>query len=158
MGHESGDGHEHHHHEHGEGHGHTHGEEAFTEITPIFNVANAAASLRYYTEVLGFDVAFAWGDDVGFAGTAAPTFAEVRRGGASVMLAQGAQGGGQVWVYVDVHSAAALDALHADYAARGARIAAAPNDKPWNRREMLVEDLDGHTLRLGAPLDHPHDH
>jgi uncharacterized glyoxalase superfamily protein PhnB len=156
MGHDSEDGQGHQPHEHGHGQAQADGD--FTNIKPILNVANVAASLTYYTEVLGFSVEFAWGDDAGFAGTAAPTFAEVRRGCVSVMLAQNAQGGGEAWVYVDVPSAAALDALHTDYAARGARIAAAPQDKPWNRREMLVEDPDGHTLRLGAPLEHHHGH
>ena len=27
-----------------------------------------------------------------------------------------------------------------------------PADRPWGRREMRVQDVDGHTLRLSAPL------
>ena len=144
------DEHDHHHHHHlhlapGE----------FASAKPILNVKNVPASLVYYTEVLGFDLAFAWGDDVQFDRPAAPTFAEVCRGPAAIMLAQGTQGSGETWIYVDVQTRAELDQLHADYARRGARIAAAPEDKPWNRREMLVQDLDGHTLRLGAPVGVP---
>ena len=145
-------GHSHDDHSHAHGHHHDHGPNDFTEIKPILNVANVAASLAYYTETLGFEAVFAWSNEAGFDHPTAPTFAEVRRGRAALMLAQNDQGGGQVWAYVDVASAQELDALHAAYAARGARIAAPPEDKPWNRREMRVQDLDGHTLRLGAPL------
>lgn len=146
MGHDHGD----HHHPHD----HDHGPNDFTEIKPILSVANVAASLNYYTQTLGFVLEFAWSNEERFDHPAAPTFAEVRRGQAALMLAQNDQGSGVTWVYIDVASAEELNALHAAYAARGARIAAAPEDKPWNRREMLVNDLDGHTLRLGAPRAH----
>jgi hypothetical protein len=37
------------------------------------------------------------------------------------------------------------------------KITEPPTDKPWGMREMLVEDMDGHTLRIGAPLHIHHD-
>ena len=35
--------------------------------------------------------------------------------------------------------------------AAGATIKKEPVDEPWGAREMLVEDLDGHVLRIGGP-------
>ncbi|MEP7356779.1 MAG: glyoxalase superfamily protein [Anaerolineales bacterium] len=145
-----------HDHEHPHQHPHAADESGvhFSEVTPILNVANVAASLEYYVRVLGFGVDFAWSNETQFApGGAAPTYAQVRRGHVALALAQQTQGGPGMWVYVDIDSAAQLRALHQAYQASGARIAAAPAAKPWNQVEMLVEDLDGHTLRLGAPLD-----
>ena len=128
----------------------------FLDTTPILNVACVPASLDYYTRVLGFTVGFAWANETGFErGSAPPTFAGVARGNWSVQLGQQVQGGPGMWVYVDVGSAAELDALHHEYQHSGARIAVPPEDKPWGMREMLVTDLDGHTFRLGAPLPRP---
>jgi uncharacterized glyoxalase superfamily protein PhnB len=147
-----------HDHEHGHEHGHDHehhrhlrpGE--FASAKPILNVKDVAASLRYYIETLGFELAFAWCPE----GSVVPTFGEVVRGAAMIMLAQNDQGGPGMWIYVDVPTRVELDRLHAEYTRRGARIAQPPEDRPWGRREMRVHDLDGHTLRLGAPLEHGH--
>ena len=150
------DDHEHpHEHDHEHPHPHPHTEDKsgihFGDVTPILNVANVAASLDYYVRVLGFEIEFAWSNDTQFAaGSTAPTFAQVRRGHCALALARQAQGGPGMWVYVNIDSAAQLKALHAAYQGTGALIAAAPERKPWNMLEMLVRDLDGHTLRLGA--------
>ncbi len=142
-------------HEHTHDHPHPHPADEsgihFGDVTPILSVASVAASLDYYVRVLGFEVQFAWSDDTQFAPGGAPTFAQVRRGHCALALAQQTQGGPGMWVYVDIDSAAQLDALHHTYQNSGARITAAPEEKLWNQVEMLVEDLDGHTLRLGAP-------
>lgn len=142
------DAYDHHHH------AHPHAHSGITAAKPILNVANTAASLQYYIERLGFELVFAWCDETQSDNPGVPTFGEVRRGQAAVMLAQGEQGGPGMWIYPDVHSAAELEALHAEYVRKGALITAPPTDKPWGMREMWVQDLDGHTLRLGAPLEH----
>jgi uncharacterized glyoxalase superfamily protein PhnB len=140
-------------HEHDGNHHHMHlAPDDFASAKPILNVKDAAASLSYYVETLGFELVFAWCPD----GSQVPTFGEVRRGQAAIMVAQGTQGGPGMWIYLDVPSVEALDALHGQYAQRGARIVWPPEDKPWGQREMLVHDLDGHTLRLGAPVEHSH--
>ena len=151
------DGHEAHDHAHAHdehGHFHHHGPGGFLSGKPILSVADCAASLRYYVETLGFELVFAWCDETQFDSPQVPTFGEVRRGEAAIMLAQGTQGGSGMWIYLDVASLAEMETLHAQYAQKGARIAQPPQDRPWNRREMLVHDLDGHTLRLGAPVEH----
>jgi uncharacterized glyoxalase superfamily protein PhnB len=140
-----------HDHEHNHSHDYHHAPGDFVGAKPILNVANVAASLAYYVERLGFELVFAWCDETGFDSPRVPTFGEVRRGHAAIMLAQAAQGGPGMWIYLDVATAEELDGLQADYTRRGALIIQAPEDRPWNQREMLVQDLDGHVLRLGAP-------
>lgn len=124
----------------------------FTECHPILNVKNVAASLDYYYNKLNFKKDFAWPPYCEAKGQTVPTFAQVSRGKFAVMLAEEAQGGPGMWIYLDVASLHDLEALYQEYLASGARITELPTDKPWNMREMLVEDLDGHTLRIGAPL------
>jgi uncharacterized glyoxalase superfamily protein PhnB len=153
------DSHDHdHNHDHAHPHHHAHPESDPTRVEfigsrPILNVANVAASLRYYTEVLGFACSWTWTPTTGFGQTAEPpTFAQLMRGHAVIFLAQQEQGGPGMWLYLDLESATEVDKLHTEYAAKGARIAEPPADRPWGVREMRVQDLDGHTFRIGGPL------
>ncbi|HLZ62221.1 MAG TPA: VOC family protein [Ktedonosporobacter sp.] len=124
----------------------------FTGGHPILNVKNVVASLDYYCNTLGFQDVFHWSHE----DTPPWTFAQVCRGHFSVMLCQQAQGGPGMWMYLDLASLADLAALHQEYQASAAKIIQPPTDESWNMREMLVEDLDGHTLRIGAPRHHHH--
>src|SRR5688500_14600769 len=81
-----------HDHEHNHSHDYHHAPGDFVGAKPILNVANVAASLAYYVERLGFELVFAWCDETGFDSPRVPTFGEVRRGHAAIMLAQAAQG------------------------------------------------------------------
>ena len=116
---------------------------AFTGMTPILNVASVEASVEHYTSVLGFHKDWDWPaeeDD--------KTFASVSNGAVHIFLAEDSQGARPVWLYYNVGD---VDKLHEEYAAAGANINQEPADKPWGAREMLVEDLDGHVLRIGGP-------
>jgi uncharacterized glyoxalase superfamily protein PhnB len=124
------------------------GQATFSGVAPILNVNNVPDSLKYYLEKLGFKCAFAWAEIEGNL----PTFAEVKRGRFRLMLCQQAQGHSGTWIYLDMPSLEALAILHREFLASGAKIAEPPTDKPWGMREMLVQDLDGHILRIGASL------
>jgi len=41
-----------------------------------------------------------------------------------------------------------VDALHAEFAAKGAPIDLEPTDQTWGNREMYVRDADGNSLRF----------
>jgi len=98
------------------------------------------ASLRYYVDVLGFRGA-PWGTR---------EFTSVNRDAAGIYLCRGSQGCPGTWAWIGV---ADVQALHAEYRAKGARIRHAPRNYPW-ALEMHVEDPDGHVLRFGSdPLD-----
>ena len=108
----------------------------FEHATPILRVASFDASLAYYVDALGFELA--WRDG---------GFGCVRRGDATLMLSEGSQGGAGTWVFLGVSDA---DALHEELLARGATIRHPPTNYPWGSRELHVFDQDGLVLRLGS--------
>lgn len=59
-----------------------------------------------------------------------------------------------MWMYLNVASLEDLAALYHEYQAKAARIIEPPTDKPWAMREMLIEDVDGHILRIGTLRPH----
>lgn len=127
------------HEEHDNGHGPT----TFTAMTPILNVASVEASIEHYTSVLGFNKDWDWPAE-----EEDKTFASISNGEVHVFLAENSQGARPVWIYYNVGD---VDRLHEEYVAAGAVINQEPVDRPWGAREMLVEDLDGHVLRIGGP-------
>ena len=126
------------HEEHDNGHGAT----AFTAMTPILNVASVEASIEHYTSVLGFSKDWDWPAE-----EEDKTFASISNGAVHVFLSENSQGARPVWIYYGVGD---VDKLHQEYVAAGAVITQEPVDRPWGAREMLVEDLDGHVLRIGG--------
>ncbi len=117
----------------------------FECCNPILCVADMAAAVRYYVEVLGFTQA-SWGDR---------NFTCVTREGASIYLSSGGQGQAGAWVWIGVND---VEQLHDELLTKGALIRDEPLNYPW-ALEMRVEDLDGNVLRLGsAPKkDRPYD-
>ena len=126
-----------------EEHDHDHGSTEFTSMTPILNVASVEASIEHYTSILGFNKDWDWPAE-----EEDKTFASISNGEVHVFLSENSQGARPVWIYYNVGD---VDKLHEEYAAAGAVINQEPADKPWGAREMLVEDLDGHVLRIGGP-------
>ena len=104
--------------------------------TPILRVTNLDASLAYYGDVLGFELAWRHGD-----------FAQIERGDAALMLCEGDQGHPGTWVYVGVSDA---DVLDREVRGRGGLVRNGPANYPWGARELHVSDLDGHVLRFGS--------
>ncbi len=111
---------------------------------PILNVKNFAASMDYYTNKLGFRKKWDWGEP--------PTFGCVERGKVEIFLCEGGQGQPGTWMSIFVED---VDALHEEYKKSGAKIRQAPTNYPWGVREMNVEDLDGHRLRMGSEATGP---
>ncbi len=111
----------------------------FESAIPILNVASVPASLDYYVDRLGFEKEWDWGTP--------PTFACVRRDEVRIFMCQGGQGQPGTWISIFVQD---VDALYDDYRKRGVKVPKPPADFPWGVREMLVEDPDGHCLRMGS--------
>lgn len=118
----------------------------FESAVPILNVKNVTASITYYVEKLGFHKEWDWGSP--------PAFACVFRDAVRIFLCQDAQGAPGTWISIFIQD---VDALHEDYKKRGAMIRQAPANYPWGMREMNVEDLDGHRLRIGSEATGPDD-
>lgn len=104
-------------------------------VVPILRIENPEVSRRYYVGVLGFKIDW----DV-------PWMMSVSRDRASLMLCEKHQGNPRTWVWIGCEDA---DALHAEFAAKGAVIRDAPQNFEW-AYEFQVEDPDGHVLRFGS--------
>lgn len=108
----------------------------FEVVSPILRVANLAASLTYYVDVLGFTVD--WQHPA--------MIAAISRDRCTIFLCEGDQGHPGTWVWIGVSD---VDALHSDYQQLGAIIRLPPTNYPW-ALEMHVEDPDGNVLRFGS--------
>jgi catechol 2,3-dioxygenase-like lactoylglutathione lyase family enzyme len=108
----------------------------FEVLSPILRVANLAASLAYYVDILGFKIDWQHRDVI----------ACVSRGPCSIFLCEGDQGHPGTWVWIGVSD---VDALQAEISQRGAIIRIPPTNYPW-ALEMHVEDPDGNVLRFGS--------
>src|SRR4051812_16695512 len=108
----------------------------FGGVSPILRVANLAASLEYYVNVLGFTIDWEY----------ANVIASVSRDQCGIFLCEGDQGHPGSWVWIGLED---VDALYEEYRASGAKVRQPPTNFKW-ACEMQVEDLDGNVLRLGS--------
>ncbi|MEM7022015.1 MAG: ankyrin repeat domain-containing protein [Pseudomonadota bacterium] len=123
-----------------------HSQNRFESAVPVLNVNNVPASIAYYVDKLGFQKEWDWGTP--------PDFACVLRDDVRIFLCQDGQGAKGMWISVFIQD---VDALYDDYQRRGAIIRQPPTNFPWGVREMNVEDLDGHRLRMGSDVIGPVD-
>ena len=110
---------------------------------PLLHVASSFAAGDFYCHKLGFRKEFAYRpnetkDD--------PCYLGISRDGVwlhvSSFSGDGASGS-VAQLIVDV-----VDALHAEFAAKGVRVDLEPTDQTWGNREMYVKDADGNCLRF----------
>jgi catechol 2,3-dioxygenase-like lactoylglutathione lyase family enzyme len=118
----------------------------FQGVTPILNVKDFAASVDYYVHKLGFEKKWAWGEP--------PTFGCVARGKVQIFFCQGAQGRPGMWLSIFMND---VMPLYDEYKTSGAKIKEPPKNFPWGHCEFLVEDLDGHVLRMSGERTGPDD-
>jgi catechol 2,3-dioxygenase-like lactoylglutathione lyase family enzyme len=107
-------------------------------ITTVFTVRDIAASLAYYRDKLGFDIAFEYGDPTFYAGVCS---GKVTLHLISASRTPRQPGHGAVAIDVDD-----VDALHADLMRRGAKVLKAPANYDYGLRDFDVADLDGNML------------
>lgn len=116
-----------------------------TRVRCVLAVPNLAASVDYYTRVLGMAVDFT-----------APGWAFLSRGSFRVMLGECADalpahetGDHSYFVYVTVEG---IDELHDELVENGATLTQKLADKPWGMREFGVRTPDGHRIMLGQEM------
>ena len=117
---------------------------------PVLLVRDVVASAEHYRDALGFSYARFWGDP--------PKFVILERDGLRLMLNQAPSGtsivpywkvDAGIWnVYYWVDD---VDALFAEFNARGAKIDYGLDDKPYGIREFGIQDLDGYDIGFGQP-------
>jgi len=111
------------------------------ESTTVMTVTDVLASMAYYRDKLGFDVAFEYGSPTFYVGLCS--------GEVTLHLIAASQtprqpGHGAVSIFVDD-----VDALHADLVKRGAKVLKAPKDYDYGLRDFDVADLDGNMIFFG---------
>lgn len=107
-------------------------------MVPQLPVTDVAATQAWYSDVLGFEIAWASSE-----------FGAVWQDRVEIFFARVAKPAPGACLCVRVENA---DALRELYGERGARIVSEIEDKPWGMREFTLEDLNGHWLRIGHPI------
>lgn len=117
----------------------------FRSAATLFVVRDVLASVAYYRDVLGFDVAFTYGEPVFYGG--------VERGDVLIHLQAASDttrqcGQGAINIFVTE-----VDALYESVKARGANLLIAPGDRPYGLRDFSLNDPDGNRLTFGEEID-----
>ena len=121
---------------------------AITGIVPQLRTTDMASSIRFFTERLGFSVEFNYQD----------FYTGIRAGNQVFHLKlvderdpsiPYVNEGGHFHLYLQTNGVAAFAArLKAD----GVPLVKEVHETPWNTREIVIHDDQGHTLYLGEPL------
>ena len=114
----------------------------FEKSNPILYSKDVKNSLKYYTEILGFDDSWEWGNPTDFGG--------IVKDDVEIFFCLDGQGSPGTWLAIIVDD---VDAYYNIIKDKGARILSKPESKEWNMREMLVQDPDGHIIRFGHRID-----
>lgn len=118
-------------------------------IIPALAVADIAASLRFYTETLGFQTVFTLPDDNGVLVHASASLGDSHvmfgRIDPSLPHDQPPLGRG-VALYTTVADDVDIDALFARVKASGAPVISEPTDQFWGHRDWGVTDPDGYVV------------
>ena len=116
-----------------------------TRVRCVLAVRDLAASVDYYTRVLGMAVDFT-----------APGWAFLSRGSFRVMLGECADavparetGDHSYFVYVTVEG---IDELYGELVGNGLTLTQKLADKPWGMREFGVRTSDGHRIMFGQEM------
>ena len=120
-----------------------------SQIAPVFFTADLAGTLTYYGDKLGFACVGIYGDP--------PFYAIVAREGHAVHFrsvdatavhpAKYAEELLDAYLLVDD-----VDALYAEFAAKGVEFSRGLRDMPWGLREFVVKYGDWRLLAFGAEL------
>lgn len=118
-------------------------------VIPALAVKDIAASLRFYTDVLGFETQFTMPDAEGNL-----VHGSVKRGDVSLMFGlvdpsnphdQAPLGRGFA-LYTTVADDEDIDALFTHAKAAGATVVQEPTDQFWGHRDWTVADPDGYRI------------
>jgi uncharacterized glyoxalase superfamily protein PhnB len=116
----------------------------FPKAVPEIPVRNVETAADYYVNVLGFH--FDWGDDKG--GIGGISQGDCRMFLTNAPFREYYGNNGPILVWLNLNSKDEVDQLYHRWRDAGAKILAAPEDKPWRLREFTTADLDGNQLRV----------
>ena len=112
-----------------------------TGAATVLVVREITESIAYYRDALGFAVTFQYGDPAFYACLCRD---EVTIHLLAARQTQRLPGNGGICVFVKD-----VDSVHAEIAARGAKVMKPPQDYGYGMRDFDVIDLDGNRLTFG---------
>ena len=115
----------------------------FHSISPFLGTDDLPATLAFYQEKLGFDLAWEWGSPL--------EVAAVCRDQVEITLTcrSDAKPGGTSRLYISID---AIDDYHAHLQRTGVAIDVGIGDRPYGMRDFSVADPAGNVLTFGQPL------
>ena len=119
------------------------------QIVPLFSTTDIPGTLAYYKDKLGFECRGTWHDPPVYAMVARDEHAIHFRCAEAPTANPDKYADELLDAYVSVEN---VDALYAEYAAKGVEFARELGDTPWQTREFVVKDCDGRLLAFGANL------
>lgn len=109
--------------------------------TPIFHVASLSEALDWYRRVLGFEVAWTWGDPA--------DRASICRDSAEINLEVPPPGQFTASrAYIETKG---VDAIHSRVVSAGGHVAVPIGNRPYGMRDFRVVDPSGNELSFGEP-------
>lgn len=115
----------------------------FHSISPFIGTGDLPATLAFYREKLGFELAWEWGSPV--------EMAAVCRDAVEITLTRrsDARPDGASRLYIGIDS---IDTYHAQLLQAGVPIHVAIGDRPYGMRDFSIVDPAGNVLCFGQPL------
>ena len=117
---------------------------------PIVHVSDSVAAEDFYCKGLGFTVLASWRPDEA---NEDPCYMTMVRDEAWLHVTSfkdGAVGSSAVYALV-----ADIDALYAEFVAKGIPVPHPPIDQTWGTREISVRDADGNKILFGQRIPDP---
>jgi catechol 2,3-dioxygenase-like lactoylglutathione lyase family enzyme len=122
----------------------------FTAAIAQLRTTDLAASIRFYTETLGLELAFTYGDFYAGIRAGAQVF-HLKRVDAPDPSIPFVAAGEHFHLYLDTDDATGTAAA---LQARGVPLVMPLDDTAWGTREFVIRDDQGHTIYIGEKL-HP---
>ena len=107
-----------------------------------FHVSDIDASLKYFTEILGFSERFRFGD---YAGVQYDDI-QIHLSGPKATNKRGI-GQGSIYIFCDD-----VDAYYTEVNSRGATTQAPPKNYDYGMRDFVIEDPDGNLIGIGQEI------
>lgn len=113
--------------------------------SPILQVSDLDDSIRFFTEILGFEKEFIFGEP--------PYYAGVKMGNVIIHLNAGKEnenrrGMGSVYVFCDE-----VDEYYKSIEEKKVEITSKLETWPYDMRDFQVKDIDGNLLCFGCPVE-----
>ncbi len=113
-------------------------------IAPVFAITDVQRARDFYTETLGFSIAFEWADEEG----GPIRYVILRQNDCDLHLSQ-SETAHRAIAYFFMHG---VEDYYETVKAAGATISQDLKDWPWNMREFEVTDPDGNRLIFGQDI------